>query len=81
MVFGLAGLLFCASPFLLMSSTNFTILHAAEPIDLNTATTDQLRFLPGIGDVYSERIIKGRPDNRCGTTVTFSMLIHQRSLN
>ena len=30
-------------------------------IDINSATKDQLSSLPGIGDVYSQKIIDGRP--------------------
>jgi DNA uptake protein ComE-like DNA-binding protein len=33
----------------------------AELIDINTATKAELSALPGIGDVYSQKIIDGRP--------------------
>ena len=34
---------------------------ATDKIDINSATPDQLKAVPGIGDAYAKRIVDGRP--------------------
>ena len=63
----MGSVLLFALPLFPFAVTVSSVVQAAEKsdlLDINTATTAQLKALPGIGEAYSDKIIIGRPYKR-----------------
>ena len=66
----------CAQPISALQSqqTSTPAQTAGDLLDINTATPQQLKALPGFGDAYVRRVIAGRPYTAKNQLVTRGIL-------
>lgn len=64
---GLGSVLLLSLTLFPLAVTDSPVVQAAEQadlLDINTATADQIKALPAIGEAYAAQIIEGRPYQR-----------------
>lgn len=69
-----AATLAAPSSFLMAQRPASNVNRASDLLDINTATPQQLKSLPGFGDAYVRRVIAGRPYTAKNQLVTRGVL-------